>query len=213
MSIFDKLKNDMISAAGKAVQSLGSQRETFTFRALPESLAEMQALPDKMRSVLRDHSEIQHYCDHHLHERLMFFIGRGADYALAMEGALKLKEISYLPCEAYPAGELKHGAIALVAEGTPVFAICTQEEMLEKTLSNLRETKARGAETICICPQRFWERAAKEADRVWAVPDADPALLPLLAILPLQLLAYHMAVAQGRDVDKPRNLAKSVTVE
>ena len=130
-----------------------------------------------------------------------------------MEAALKLKEVSYLPCEAYAAGELKHGAIALIEQGTPVFAICTQEALLEKTLSNLRETKARGAETVCVCPERFVGRARQEADQVWPVPDADEALLPLLVMLPMQLLAYHTAVAQGRDVDKPRNLAKSVTVE
>jgi len=148
-----------------------------------------------------------------MNEKLMFFIGRGVDYALAMEAALKLKEVSYLPCEAYAAGELKHGAIALIEQGTPVFAICTQEELLEKTLSNLRETKARGAETVCICPETMEKRARQEADLVWTVPDSDPLLLPLLIMLPMQLLAYHMAVAKGRDVDKPRNLAKSVTVE
>ena len=176
-------------------------------------LAELGALPEKMKTVLAQQEEIQHYCDRHLNERLMFFIGRGMDHALAMEAALKLKEVSYLPCEAYAAGELKHGAIALVTAGTPVFALCTQEALLEKTLSNLRETKARGAETICVCPQRFASRAAQEADFVWTVPDADELLLPLLVMLPMQLLAYHMAVAKGWDVDKPRNLAKSVTVE
>jgi len=163
--------------------------------------------------VLENRAHIQHYCDCHLHEGLMFFIGRGVDYALAKEAALKLKEVSYLPCESYAAGELKHGAIALVEEGTPVFAICTQEKLLEKTLSNLRETKARGAHTVCVCPEKFAGKAEDEADRVWAVPDADELLLPLLVMLPMQLLAYHMAVARGRDVDKPRNLAKSVTVE
>ena len=176
-------------------------------------LAALEELPEKMKAVLREQEDIQHYCDRHLNERLMFFIGRGIDYALAMEAALKLKEVSYLPCEAYAAGELKHGAIALVTEGTPVFALCTQEALLEKTLSNLRETKARGAETVCVCPERFSARAAQEADLVWTVPDADELLLPLLVMLPMQLLAYHMAVAKGWDVDKPRNLAKSVTVE
>ena len=176
-------------------------------------LKELGQIPDKMRLILENQAMIQHYCDRHLHERLMFFIGRGIDHALAMEAALKLKEVSYLPCEAYPAGELKHGAIALVTDDTPVFALCSQERLLEKTLSNLRETKARGAETVCVCPERFGERARKEADRVWTVPNAPEPLLPLLMILPMQLLAYHTAVAQGRDVDKPRNLAKSVTVE
>lgn len=180
---------------------------------IDQILAELEKLPEKMERIFEKCAPIQHFCDAHIHERLMFFIGRGVDYALAMEGALKLKEISYLPCEAYAAGELKHGAIALISEGTPVFAICTQEALLEKTLSNLRETKARGAETICICPERFSARAGLEADWVWTIPDADERVLPLLAIMPMQLLAYHVAVAQGRDVDKPRNLAKSVTVE
>ena len=192
---------------------LGVKRGALSRQRQGEILEELRALPEKMERVLSNYAAIQHYCDCHLHERLIFFIGRGMDYALAMEGALKLKEVSYLPCEAYAAGELKHGAIALIAEGTPVFAVCTQEKFLEKTLSNLRETKARGAETVCICPEKFALRARQDADSVWVVPDADPLLLPLLAILPMQLLAYHMAVARGEDVDKPRNLAKSVTVE
>ena len=191
----------------------GLRRGTLEKARADALLAGLAALPAKMEAVLKDCTHIQHYCDRHMNERLMFFIGRGVDYALAMEAALKLKEVSYLPCEAYAAGELKHGAIALIEQGTPVFAICTQEALLEKTLSNLRETKARGAETVCVCPERFAGRARQEADQVWPVPDADEALLPLLVMLPMQLLAYHTAVAQGRDVDKPRNLAKSVTVE
>lgn len=192
---------------------LGLRKGALAETRAQELLNELRSLPAKMQQVLDNQTQLQHYCDRHLHEKLMFFIGRGMDASLAMEAALKLKEISYLPCEAYAAGELKHGAIALVSEGTPVIAICTREALLEKTLSNLRETKARGAETICVCPQRFAAQAAQEADIVWPVPDTDEMLLPLLVMPPLQLLAYHMAVAQGRDVDKPRNLAKSVTVE
>ncbi len=191
----------------------GRKNGALSRERLEEILAEIRRLPEKMEAVLRQQTPIQQFCDGHMNERLMFFIGRGVDYALAMEAALKLKEVSYLPCEAYAAGELKHGAIALIEKGTPAFALCTQEALLEKTLSNLRETKARGAETICVCPAAFAERAKREADRVWTVPDTEPLLLPLLVMLPMQLLAYHMAVAQGRDVDKPRNLAKSVTVE
>jgi len=192
---------------------LGMKKQRLPQKEWMHLLVEMGNIPAKMESILADPSFIQQFCDLHLHAPLMLFIGRGADYYLAMEGALKLKEISYLPCEAYPAGELKHGAIALIEQGTPVIAICTREELLEKTLSNLRETKARGAVTVCICPQLLSERAREEADRVWQIPDAPQHLLPLLAIIPLQLLAYHMAVARGLDVDKPRNLAKSVTVE
>ncbi len=192
---------------------LGLRKGKLTRERAKELLDGLAKLPEKMESLLKNQAYLQQYCDRHMHEKLMFFIGRGMDHSLAMEAALKFKEISYLPCEAYAAGELKHGPIALINNGTPVIAICTQESLLEKTLSNLRETKARGAETICVCPQRFAERAAREADIVWTVPDADELLLPLLVMLPMQLLAYHMAVAQGRDVDKPRNLAKSVTVE
>ena len=192
---------------------LGVRKGVLSAQRQSEVLRELGRVPDKMRQVLKGQTEIQQYCDRHMNEHLMFFIGRGIDYALAMEAALKLKEVSYLPCEAYAAGELKHGAIALISGGTPVFALCTQEALLEKTLSNLRETKARGAETVCVCPERFAARAAQEADIVWTVPDADELLTPMLAMLPMQLLAYHMAVAKGWDVDKPRNLAKSVTVE
>lgn len=176
-------------------------------------LSALGALPEKMEAVLQNPQHVQQYCGRHMKTRLMFFIGRGIDYAMAMEASLKLKEVSYLACEAYAAGELKHGSIALIDEGTPVFAICTQEALLDKTLSNLRETKARGAETVCVCPERFAARAGQDADIVWTVPDADEMLLPLLIMLPMQLLAYYMASAKGRDVDKPRNLAKSVTVE
>ena len=192
---------------------LGRKRGVISRQQMEGWLEELNQLPEKMKKALAIRSDIQRYCDHHLHARLIFFIGRGVDYALAMEGALKLKEISYLPCQAYAAGELKHGAIALIEEGTPVFAICTQAALLEKTLSNLRETKARGAETILICPKCLAQQAHREADVLWTVPDAPEPLAPLLAILPLQLLAYHMAVARGNDVDRPRNLAKSVTVE
>ncbi len=192
---------------------LGVRNGSLSPERRDDLLIRLSALPDKMRSALAFQPDIQQYCDRHLNEHLMFFIGRGIDYALAMEAALKLKEVSYLPCEAYAAGELKHGAIALISDGTPVFAICTQEALLEKTLSNLRETKARGAETVCVCPEKFAARALQEADIVWTVPDEDDLLTPLLVMLPMQLLAYHMAVAKGWDVDKPRNLAKSVTVE
>ncbi len=186
--------------------------------ALPKSRAEqllggLKTIPRIIQSTFDLAPRIQKYCDRHMNERLIFFIGRGLDSALAMEAALKLKEVSYLTSEAYAAGELKHGAIALISEGTPVIAICTQERLLDKTLSNLRETKSRGAATLCVCSERFATRAAEESDVVWAVPDADEMLLPLLVIPPLQMLAYFMAIAQGRDVDKPRNLAKSVTVE
>ncbi len=140
-----------------------------------------------------------------------FFIGRGPDYALAMEGQLKLKEISYIHAEAYPAGELKHGALALVTEGYPVVALATQPHLQEKMLSNIMEVKARGGKVLVLSPP--WPEVEPHADFLFSLPPVHPYLRPLLAALPLQLLAYRAACLRGTDVDKPRNLAKSVTVE
>ncbi len=142
----------------------------------------------------------------------VFYIGRGLDYAVAMEGQLKLKEISYVHAEAYPAGELKHGTLALIEEGVPVVALATQPDLLEKTISNVIEVKARGGWVIMLAPEGM-EEVADHADRVIWLPPVRPELAPAVAVIPLQLLAYYTAVARGTDVDKPRNLAKSVTVE
>jgi glutamine---fructose-6-phosphate transaminase (isomerizing) len=141
-----------------------------------------------------------------------FFIGRGLDYALAMEGALKLKEISYIHSEAYAAGELKHGTLALITEGIPVIALATQEEVFEKTESNIKEVKARDARVLAVV---FEDRQdlSDEVDQVFLLPRCPDLFSPVLSVVPLQLLAYHAAVKRGCDVDKPRNLAKSVTVE
>ncbi|WP_053957828.1 glutamine--fructose-6-phosphate transaminase (isomerizing) [Sulfobacillus thermosulfidooxidans] len=141
----------------------------------------------------------------------VFYIGRGLDYALAMEGQLKIKEISYLHAEAYAAGELKHGTLALIEEGTPVVAIVTEREVADKTVSNILEVKARGAEVWGIVDD--WLPPTLPIDHRIAVPIEEPLLAPVLAAIPLQLLAYYTAVARGHDVDQPRNLAKSVTVE
>jgi glucosamine--fructose-6-phosphate aminotransferase (isomerizing) len=130
-----------------------------------------------------------------------------------MEASLKLKEVSYIFSEAYAAGELKHGTIALIEPGTLVVVTLTQQRLADKTLSNVREVKARGARVLLIASEALAEKAAPEADEIWLVPDTKDMFLPLLAIIPLQLLAYYMAVERGCDVDKPRNLAKSVTVE
>lgn len=142
----------------------------------------------------------------------LYFIGRGADYATAMEGALKLKEVSYLHAEAMPAGELKHGALALIEEGTPVVAALTQDDVYDKTMSGLWETKARGARVVAVAFDDDRE-ADRCADRVLRIPRTDGLLAPVLAAVPLQLLAYHTALVLGCDIDQPRNLAKSVTVE
>jgi len=141
-----------------------------------------------------------------------FIIGRELDYAIALEGSLKMKEISYVHSEAYAAGELKHGTISLITQGTPVVAICTDPELYGKTASSIRETKARGANTLLICLDTFKE-AQSLADHVFYLPSIPCELAFLPAATALQLLAYHTAVIRGCDVDKPRNLAKSVTVE
>lgn len=140
-----------------------------------------------------------------------FFIGRGLDWAVAQEGSLKLKEVSYIHAEAYAAGELKHGTLALIEEGVPVFALATQQALLEKTISNIKEVKARGAVVYAIT--QFPRRLAGVADAVISLPPLPDPLMPVLAVIPTQLLAYYAAVKRGLDVDKPRNLAKSVTVE
>ncbi|MGI6544350.1 MAG: glutamine--fructose-6-phosphate transaminase (isomerizing) [Limnochordia bacterium] len=144
----------------------------------------------------------------------VFYIGRGLDYAVAMEGQLKLKEISYIHAEALAAGELKHGTLALITEGIPVVALATQRHLLEKTISNVKEVKARGAQVLLITTEAAQtERLGQVADSVIMLPAVDPDLTPLITVAPLQLLAYYAAVNRGCDVDRPRNLAKSVTVE
>jgi glucosamine--fructose-6-phosphate aminotransferase (isomerizing) len=141
-----------------------------------------------------------------------FFLGRGLDYAVAMEGALKLKEISYIHAEAYAAGELKHGPLALIDEGVPVLALITQDNLVEKTMSNIKEVKARGAVVVAICKENLQE-ACQECDEQILLPNVNQILAPMVSVVPLQLFSYYMAIFRGADVDKPRNLAKSVTVE
>ena len=139
-------------------------------------------------------------------------MGRGLSFPVALEGALKLKEIAYIPCEAYPGGEMKHGPIAMMEKGTPVIAIVPRDEHREKMLSNMEEVRARGASLIVV-HNRGDEQAADLATVSLPVPRVPGVLSPLVTVLPLQLLAYQAALALGRDIDKPRNLAKSVTVE
>ncbi|MFD2115786.1 glutamine--fructose-6-phosphate transaminase (isomerizing) [Paenibacillus yanchengensis] len=143
----------------------------------------------------------------------LFFIGRGVDYAVAQEGSLKLKEISYIHSEAYAAGELKHGTLALIEQGTPVIALMTQPALFDKTMSNIKEVKARGAHVLVIAYDNMAEELAKTADEVFTIPMTEAILSPALSVIPLQLLAYYTALTLGHDIDKPRNLAKSVTVE
>ncbi len=176
-------------------------------------LADMADIPSKAEQLMIIESDVQRFSSQYYDRKHVFYIGRGVDNALALEASLKLKEVSYIMSEAYAAGELKHGTIALIEEGTLVCALLTQVHLADKTLSNVREVRSRGARTMIVCPESLADKAAHEADELWVFPDCRSELTPLLAIIPLQLLAYYMAVSRGCDVDKPRNLAKSVTVE
>ena len=178
-----------------------------------EALAtELQALPEKAAWILDQSSEVLAIAGDIAHVHDAYFMGRGLDFAVAMEGSLKLKEISYIHAEAMPAGELKHGTLALVTEGTPVVVVLTQEHIYEKTISGLLEVKARGAHVIAVAYEDDHE-IAKYAHQVLRVPRTIDLLSPILSVIPLQLLSYHVALELGRDIDQPRNLAKSVTVE
>jgi glucosamine--fructose-6-phosphate aminotransferase (isomerizing) len=169
-------------------------------------------LPEQAQRVLELSDTLKEMAENNKDAKDVFFIGRSLDYAVAMEGSLKLKEISYIHSEAYAAGELKHGTIALIENGTLVFALATQDRLFDKAVSNMKEVKARGAYVVALAKEGNKE-AEKTADRVIYIPDTLDELTPVLAVIPLQLFAYHIAVARGCDVDKPRNLAKSVTVE
>jgi len=173
---------------------------------------EMKALPGKVQEVLRREPAVVELARRLAGAEHAFFIGRGLDFAVAMEGSLKLKEISYVHSEALAAGELKHGTLALVTPGTPVFALATQRHVYEKTLSNIQEVNARGGDVIAVAYDSDTE-IAKHAGTVLRIPDTLDLLAPALAIVPLQLFAYYVARERGNDIDQPRNLAKSVTVE
>ena len=177
-----------------------------------ELLSELATLPGKIEKVLQDKERIQWFASKRSADSDVFFIGRGIDYAVSLEGSLKMKEISYIHSEAYPAGELKHGTISLVENGTLVIGVLTQRDLLEKTLSNMVECQTRGAYLMGLTSygNYFIEDSA---DFTVYIPKTDPHFTTSLAIIPLQLLAYYMSVSKGLDVDKPRNLAKSVTVE
>lgn len=190
-----------------------AMRRTELDKAAVSSIVdEIKKLPDKAQAILAEKSDVQHYAAQHFSAHSIFFIGRGLDYALAMEGSLKLKEISYIHSEAYAAGELKHGTIALIEPGTLVVALATQPELFEKMLSNIKEVKARGAVVMTVAQEGNTE-IEKVADHVIYLPQTVPWLAPMLGVIPLQLFAYYAALYKGCDVDKPRNLAKSVTVE
>ena len=176
-------------------------------------LEDFRTLPEKLERVLENREAVQYFASQYFNRDSVFYIGRNIDYALGLEGSLKLKEISYVHSEAYASGELKHGTISLIEEGSLVVALGTCLRLFDKTMSNIAEVKSRGGDVLALTCESRAEDMAKTADGVITVPDAHPMLLPLLGVAPLQLFAYYVALMRGCDIDKPRNLAKSVTVE
>ena len=180
------------------------------YRAIVEAV---ERLPEQMQGWLAHVEDVQYFASRYFNHASMFFIGRNLDYAMGLEGSLKLKEISYIHSEAYASGELKHGTISLIEPGTLVVALGTYGPLFDKFISNVVEVKARGAEVMALTTEDFQEKMGKTADAVVTVPNTHPILQPSLGVVPLQLFAYYVALQRGCDIDKPRNLAKSVTVE
>ena len=187
-------------------------RGTIPEEKFQKMLGDLRCLPDQIELLLGQKEKVQHFANRYLGARDIFFIGRGIDYAISLEGSLKLKEISYIHSEAYAAGELKHGTISLIEDGTLVVALATQPNLFQKTISNIVEVKSRGAFVMAITNEEN-KAMEKVSDYTLYIPETNPFFTNSLAIIPLQLFAYYVAVGRGCDVDKPRNLAKSVTVE
>ena len=176
-------------------------------------LQELLLLPAKMEQVLEKREDIQYYASQYFNHSSVFYIGRNLDYALGLEGSLKLKEISYIHSEAYASGELKHGTISLIEDGTLVVALATYGQLFDKAMSNVVEVKSRGADVLALTTEDHREKMEEVANGLITIPETHPMLLPSLGVVPLQLFAYYVALQRGCDIDKPRNLAKSVTVE
>ena len=191
---------------------LAKVRGEVTDERFAELLDEIQTIPDKVSKILEDKERLQWFAAKFANIRDAFFIGRGIDYAVSLEGSLKMKEISYIHSEAYAAGELKHGPISLIENGTLVISVITQQDLFEKTVSNMVECKSRGAYIMGLTTYGNYS-VEDNADFTAYIPKTDPLFAASLAVVPLQLLGYYVSVAKGLDVDKPRNLAKSVTVE
>ncbi|HEX7480063.1 MAG TPA: SIS domain-containing protein, partial [Polyangiales bacterium] len=191
---------------------LGRRTGTLSRERARELLSELTQLPNKMRDVVESGAQLQVLARRYGHGIGFLFLGRGAQYPIALEGALKLKEISYIHAEGYAAGEMKHGPIALIDPSVPVVVIAPRDEHHDKSMSNLQEAKARGGRIIAIATQDDQDMQSLSND-VIEIPDAQSELLPFLTVIPLQLFAYYVADLKGTDVDQPRNLAKTVTVE
>lgn len=191
---------------------LAKVRKTVSEECGKALLSELCSIPEKVKELLNSKQEIQKFASETMDRSDVFFIGRGTDYAVSIEGSLKLKEISYIHSEAYAAGELKHGTISLIEKGTLVFGVLTQKGLVEKTISNLEETASRGALIAAVASENVSVESTG-IKNVFRIPLTDMHFTPSLAVIPLQLFAYYLSVLRGNDVDKPRNLAKSVTVE
>jgi len=207
-----KAFTSQVAAAYLLAIYLGQARNTLTPEQRHGLLRDLAELPNQVGEVLENGNDYSQLAQRYRGCSDFLYLGRGIHYPIALEGALKLKEISYIHAEGYPAGEMKHGPIALIDEQMPVVAICPQDKVRDKMLSNIEQVKARGGRVIAVATQGDEEVAEKADDVIW-IPQAPRYLTPILAVVPLQLLAYHIAVLRGCDVDQPRNLAKSVTVE
>ncbi|HAD03500.1 MAG TPA: glutamine--fructose-6-phosphate aminotransferase, partial [Desulfuromonas sp.] len=192
---------------------LGRARGTLDAKAAQKILADLVTLPRKIEETLELCAGIEKVAHNFMNARDFLYLGRGNQYPIALEGALKLKEISYIHAEGYPAGEMKHGPIALIDEQMPVVTLAPTNDTFEKVVSNLEEVRARGGKVIAVTTAAGAHELSLKSDAVLTVATCADELMPVLTAIPLQLLAYHIAVLKGTDVDQPRNLAKSVTVE
>ncbi len=191
---------------GKALNKISDEKYESIIEALKN-------LPENIEKILEGKEEIMSIAKNYYYYEKVFFIGRNVDYAVCMEGSLKLKEISYIHSEAYAAGELKHGTISLIDKNTLVIAIATQEKLMDKMISNVREVKARGAKILFLTTEKYYEKLKPISDHIVSIPQTYETVLPSLSVIPMQLMSYYTAKFRGCDIDKPRNLAKSVTVE
>jgi glucosamine--fructose-6-phosphate aminotransferase (isomerizing) len=200
-----------IAALSILAIAFGAAKGRLGFKEANSMRSHLMKVPELMERTLKKDSEIKELAKELVYAKDFLYLGRGINYPIALEGALKLKEISYIHAEGYPAGEMKHGPIALIEQGLPVVVIATKDDVFEKTLSNIEEVKTRGGKVIAITDEPA--HLKDKADHIIEVPSTHPMFAPFLTVLPLQLLAYHVALLKGCDVDQPRNLAKSVTVE
>ena len=207
-----KAYSAQLSALYLLAMKLAKVNDQISEERFKQLLVDLRKLPEQIELLLGQKEKIQHFANRYVGAKDIFFIGRGIDYAISLEGSLKLKEISYVHSEAYAAGELKHGTISLIEDGTLVVAVSTQPNLYQKTISNIVEVKARGAFVMAVTSVEN-QAIEKASDYVVYIPQTDPLFTNSLAIIPLQLFGYYVAVGKGCDVDKPRNLAKSVTVE